>query len=142
MCQSNIGNLQSQLAKYDKAIYHLALSLQNIELKKFLSQTLSDEFDDDMSYEEAEMYEDAFTLRMVVDHNSTKWRGGRYCTKIKPKTAEKQSSESLGAAARTEEPARNQETGELARENQQKQEISASAGKQEGQPSAADASWR
>ena len=46
MCQSNIGNLQSQLAKYDKAIYHLALSLQNIELKKFLSQALSDEFDD------------------------------------------------------------------------------------------------
>ena len=46
MCQSNIGNLQSQLAKYDKAIYHLALSLENIELKKFLSQTLSDEFDD------------------------------------------------------------------------------------------------
>ncbi len=46
LCQSNIGNLQSQLAKYDKAIYHLALSLQNIELKKFLSQTLSDEFDD------------------------------------------------------------------------------------------------
>ena len=46
MCQSNIGNLESQLAKYDKAIYHLALSLQNIELKKFLSQTLSDEFDD------------------------------------------------------------------------------------------------
>ena len=46
MCQSNIGNLESQLAKYDKAIYHLAFSLQNIELKKFLSQTLSDEFDD------------------------------------------------------------------------------------------------
>ena len=46
MCQSNIGNLQSQLAKYDKAIYHLALSLQNIELKKFFSQALSDELDD------------------------------------------------------------------------------------------------
>ena len=46
MCQSNIGNMQSQLAKYDKAIYHLALSLQNIELKKFLSQSLNDEFDD------------------------------------------------------------------------------------------------
>lgn len=45
-----------------------------------------------MSYEEAEMYEDAFALRMVVDHNSTKWRGGRYCTKIKPKTAEKKLS--------------------------------------------------
>ena len=56
MCQSNIGNLQSQLAKYDKAIYHLALSLQNIELKKFLSQTLSDEFDDgDMLLHNIEM---------------------------------------------------------------------------------------
>ena len=49
MCQSNIGNLQSQLLKYDKAIYHLALSLQNIELKKYLSQTLSDEFDENDS---------------------------------------------------------------------------------------------
>ena len=46
LCQSNIGNLQSQLLKYDKAIYHLALSLQNVELKKFLSQTLSDELDE------------------------------------------------------------------------------------------------
>ena len=46
MCQSNIGNLQSQLLKYDKAIYHLALSLQNVELKKFLSLTLSDEIDE------------------------------------------------------------------------------------------------
>ena len=46
MCQSNIGNLQSQLLKYDKAIYHLALSLQNIELKKFLSLNLSYEFDE------------------------------------------------------------------------------------------------
>ena len=27
ICQSNIGNLQSQLLKFDKAIYHLALSL-------------------------------------------------------------------------------------------------------------------
>ena len=46
MCQSNIGNLQSQLLKYDKAIYHLALSLQNIELKKFLSLNLNDELDE------------------------------------------------------------------------------------------------
>ena len=46
LCQSNIGNLQSQLLKYDKAIYHLALSLQNVELKKFLSLTLSDELDE------------------------------------------------------------------------------------------------
>ena len=59
LCQSNIGNLESQLYKYDKAIYHLALSLQTIELKKFLSQALSDELDDgdillhklEMSYE-------------------------------------------------------------------------------------------
>ena len=46
ICQSNIGNLQSQLLKYDKAIYHLALSLQNVELKKFLSLNLSDELDE------------------------------------------------------------------------------------------------
>ena len=46
MCQSNIGNLQSQLLKYDKAIYHLALSLHNVELKKFLSMDLSDELDE------------------------------------------------------------------------------------------------
>ena len=46
ICQSNIGNLQSQLLKYDKAIYHLATSLQDNKLKKFLSQTLSDEFDE------------------------------------------------------------------------------------------------
>ena len=46
ICQSNIGNLQSQLLKYDKAIYHLALSLQNVELKKFLSLTLNDELDE------------------------------------------------------------------------------------------------
>ena len=46
LCQSNIGNLQSQLLKYDKAIYHLALSLENVELKKFLSMTLSDELDE------------------------------------------------------------------------------------------------
>ena len=42
-----------------------------------------------MSYQEAEMYEDAFTLKMVAKHNSTRWRGGRYCTKILPKTAKK-----------------------------------------------------
>ena len=46
MCNSNIGNLQSRLYKYDKAIYHLALSLQNVDLKKFLSSSLSDEFDE------------------------------------------------------------------------------------------------
>ena len=47
LSQSNIGNLQSRLTKYDKAIFHLALSLESIELKKFFSQKLSDEFDDD-----------------------------------------------------------------------------------------------
>ena len=46
ICQSNIGNLQSQLLKFDKAIYHLALSLQDGKLKRFLSRTLSDELDE------------------------------------------------------------------------------------------------
>lgn len=41
-----------------------------------------------MSYEEAEKYEDAFTLAMVIDHGK-KWRGGRYCNGCKQKTAEK-----------------------------------------------------
>ena len=49
ICQSNIGNLQCQLLKFDKAIYHLALSLQDNKLKKFLSKNLSDEFDEDNS---------------------------------------------------------------------------------------------
>ena len=46
ICQSNIGNLQIQLHKYDKAIYHLALSLQDKKLKKFLNKNLSDELDE------------------------------------------------------------------------------------------------
>ena len=46
ICQSNIGNLQSQLLKFDKAIYHLALSLQDDKLKRFFSRTLSDELDE------------------------------------------------------------------------------------------------
>ena len=46
ICQSNIGNLQSQLLKYDKAIYHLALSLQDNQLKKFLNRNLNDELDE------------------------------------------------------------------------------------------------
>jgi hypothetical protein len=45
ICQSNIGNLESQILNYDKAIYHLCLSLQDPKLKKFLSKTLSDELD-------------------------------------------------------------------------------------------------
>ena len=46
ICQSNIGNLQSQLLKFDKSIYHLALSLQDNKLNKFLSRSLSDELDE------------------------------------------------------------------------------------------------
>ena len=46
ICQSNIGNLQSQLLKFDKAIYHLALSLQDDKFKRFLSRNLSDELDE------------------------------------------------------------------------------------------------
>ena len=46
ICQSNIGNLQSQLLKYDNAIYHLATSLQDNKLKRFLSRSLSDELDE------------------------------------------------------------------------------------------------
>ena len=49
ICQSNIGNLQSQLLKFDKAIYHLALSLQDNKLLKFLSQNLRDELDEEDS---------------------------------------------------------------------------------------------
>ena len=49
ICQSNIGNLQSQLFKFDKAIYHLAVSLQDNNLKKFLNQNLRNEFDEDDS---------------------------------------------------------------------------------------------
>jgi len=46
ICQSNIGNLQGQLLKYDKAIYHLALSLQDNKLKRFLNKNLNDELDE------------------------------------------------------------------------------------------------
>ena len=46
ICESNIGNLQSQLLNYDKAIYHLAFSLQNNNLKKLFSHNLSDELDE------------------------------------------------------------------------------------------------
>ena len=49
ICQSNIGNLQSQLLKFDKAIYHLALSLEDNKLKKFLNKNLSDELDENDS---------------------------------------------------------------------------------------------
>ena len=46
LCQSNIGNLQIQLMKYDKAIYHIAISLQNNRLIKFFNRNLFDEFDE------------------------------------------------------------------------------------------------
>ena len=46
ICQSNIGNLQGQLLKYDKAIYHLALSLLDTKLKRFLNKNISDELDE------------------------------------------------------------------------------------------------
>ena len=46
ICQSNIGNLQSQLKEYDKAIYHLALSLQDNQLKKFIKKNINEEFDE------------------------------------------------------------------------------------------------
>ena len=46
ICQSNIGNLQNQLLKFDKAIYHLAISLEDNKLKRFLSISLSDELDE------------------------------------------------------------------------------------------------
>ena len=45
LCQSNIGNLLSQNLNYDKAIYHLCISLQDPKLKKFLSKNISDEYD-------------------------------------------------------------------------------------------------
>ena len=42
ICESNIGNLQSQLLNYDKAIYHLAFSLQNNNLDKLLSDEIDE----------------------------------------------------------------------------------------------------
>jgi hypothetical protein len=46
ICQSNIGNLLSQLLKYNEAIYHLVLSIKNPYLKKYLSKSIKDEFDE------------------------------------------------------------------------------------------------
>ena len=46
ICQSNIGNLLSQLHKYNEAIYHLVLSIQNPYLKKYLSKSIKDEYDE------------------------------------------------------------------------------------------------
>ena len=46
ICQSNIGNLQGQQMEYDKAIYHLALSLLDTKLQRFLNSNISDELDE------------------------------------------------------------------------------------------------
>ena len=46
ICQSNIGNLLSQLQKYNEAIYHLVLSIQSPYLKKYLSKSIKDEYDE------------------------------------------------------------------------------------------------
>ena len=46
ICQSNIGNLESQILQYDKAIYHLVVSLRETKLERFLKRNLSDEFDE------------------------------------------------------------------------------------------------
>lgn len=42
-----------------------------------------------MSYEKAELYEDAYTLRMAIKHKSTKWKGGRFCGHYKLPTAKR-----------------------------------------------------
>ena len=49
ICQNNIGNLQSRLLQYDKAIYHLSNSLEEKSLKKFLKRNLTDELDENGS---------------------------------------------------------------------------------------------
>ena len=49
ICENNLGNLQSQLLKFDKAIYHLAISLQDNRLKRFLNRNLIDELDENDS---------------------------------------------------------------------------------------------
>ena len=49
ICESNIGNLQAQLLKFDKAIYHLALSIQDNKLKRFISKGLDNEYDENDS---------------------------------------------------------------------------------------------
>ena len=66
ICQSNIGNLQSQLSKYDKAIYHLAKSLEDNKLKRFLSRTLSDELD------ESDTLLNKISISFHVDKQKTK----------------------------------------------------------------------
>ena len=78
ICQSNIGNLQSQLSKFDKAIYHLALSLHDNKLQKFLNQNLSDELDEGNSllikisntYNENKKKEKTNILTQKQEHNA------------------------------------------------------------------------
>ena len=62
ICQSNIGNLQSKLSKYDTAIYHLAKSLEDVRLKKFFSRNLSEELDEN----------DSLLNRISQNYNLTK----------------------------------------------------------------------
>ena len=70
ICQSNIGNLQSQLFKFDKAIYHLAVSLQDNNLKKFLNQNLRNEFDEDDSL--LNKISNLFSKRKKIDKKKDK----------------------------------------------------------------------
>ena len=46
ICKNNIGNLQGQQMEYDKAMYHLALSLLDTKLQRFLNSNISDELDE------------------------------------------------------------------------------------------------
>ena len=79
ICQSNIGNLQSQLKKYDSAIYYLALSLQDNKLKKFLKKNINDEFDESdillnkisMSYSQTKI-KDKMNILVEKQMNNTK----------------------------------------------------------------------
>ena len=79
ICQSNIGNLQSQLKKYDSAIYYLALSLQDNKLKKFLKKNINDEFDESdillnkisMSYSQTKI-KDKMNILIEKQMNNTK----------------------------------------------------------------------
>ena len=78
ICQSNIGNLQSQLFEFDKAIYHLALSLQDNKLIKFLNSNINDELDEDdflfnkisNSYNDSKKMEKNNKLLQKQMHNS------------------------------------------------------------------------
>ena len=49
-----------------------------------------------MPYEEAELYEDAYALRMAIKHKSTKWKGGRFCGHYELPTAKRAFKEMPG----------------------------------------------